>query len=256
MLGYALTGVLAAAAAGYLSKALSFSGFVATVIVGACISASFGIKGVLLIGAFFVSSTIWSKYKEKQKEKNVITEKGSRRDIFQVMANGGIAAVASLGLIFFPSPVWTGVFVASIAGSNADTWASELGVLSKGMPLSLRGFIRVQPGTSGAVSPFGTVAALAGSLFIGGIAAFLFKLSLPDAIILAVAGFIGNLIDTFFGAFFQITYKCEKCGIESEKRFHCETRTSPVKGYYWLNNDTVNLLSSLLAGVIGGLALL
>ena len=62
-------------------------------------------------------------------------------------------------------------YFGAIASANADTWATELGVLSRTPPRLITTGKPVAPGTSGGVTWYGTVAALAGSAFIG-VAAF------------------------------------------------------------------------------------
>ncbi|MGG1633013.1 hypothetical protein [Paenibacillus sp. NRS-1760] len=45
-------------------------------------------------------------------------------------------------------------------------------------------------------------------------------------------------------------YRCRVCGSEIERAAHCGSAAEQVRGFAWLNNDRVNLLSSLLAGVL------
>ena len=56
----------------------------------------------------------------------------------------------------------------SIAFATSDTWASEIGGNRiKGKTWSFDGFKQVPPGTDGAISVAGTLAAVAGALSIG-----------------------------------------------------------------------------------------
>ncbi|MFP3472421.1 DUF92 domain-containing protein, partial [Micrococcus sp. SIMBA_144] len=75
--------------------------------IGCAIALGFAWKGLLLLGLFFLSSTIWSKYKTELKD-NVeeIVEKGSSRDEYQVLANGGIAAFAGVMMVISPGEAW------------------------------------------------------------------------------------------------------------------------------------------------------
>jgi uncharacterized protein (TIGR00297 family) len=70
--------------------------------------------------------------------------------------------------VFYPDWrfTWTG-FVAALAAANADTWATELGVLSRKEPRLLTTGQKVEKGTSGAVSGYGILAAVAGAAAIG-----------------------------------------------------------------------------------------
>lgn len=146
---------------------LNVSGSIAAFFVGTCIALGLEYKGLLLLGAFFLTSSLLSKYKKSQK--NAMEEKiakGSERDGFQVLANGGAASMASILYIATNDALWIYLFAILIASSNSDTWASEIGSLSKKKPLSIKNFCLAETGTSGAVSLLGTVAAICGSFLL------------------------------------------------------------------------------------------
>ena len=63
-------------------------------------------------------------------------------------------------------------------------------------------------------------------------------------------GFIGNVIDTLVGAYFQQVYECGQCGITTEKKNHCQIPTTRIKGFILVDNDMVNFLSGSIAAVI------
>lgn len=233
-------------------RLLTVSGGIAATVVGILTILGLHMKGLVLLGMFFASSSMWSKYKRTQKYK--VEErhaKGSRRDWQQVLANGGGAAVSSLLYFLFPHPLWIVSFCIMIAGSNSDTWASEIGTLSKKQPLSVRTFTFVPRGTSGAISVLGSFAGFCGAFFIAGLSYYLFELDVFTASFILFFGFLGNIIDTLLGAFLQATYVCEKCNLETEKLSHCGQRTKKVRGYSFLNNDVVNFLSSFMSSIIG-----
>ena len=118
------------------------------------------------MGLFFCSSSLWSKMKSSNKRKaEELLVKGSQRDWQQVMANGGLAAMASALYYYTGAPIWLLGACICIAAANSDTWASEVGSMSKGKPISIKTFRRVDRGTSGAVSLLGTCAAVMGSLY-------------------------------------------------------------------------------------------
>ena len=231
---------------------LSFSGGIAAFICGLAIAMGAGWKGLVLLGIFFGSSSLLSKLKRDEKKKfESRHEKGSQRDWVQVFANGGIPAVLAILLIFMNENWLVIGFSIAFASANADTWASELGVLSKGKPISIKSFRRVEPGTSGAVSFKGTLAAAAGSLVVSLSAAALFSFHWADFFVVFIFGFFGMLIDTLLGAFFQAVYRCKVCGAEVECRRHCNSETTLVKGKDPIRNDAVNLISCLGASLLG-----
>jgi uncharacterized protein (TIGR00297 family) len=265
-----LLGLLLSAAigyAGYTKDALSRSGAVGAVLIG---TAVFGLGGwdwgILLI-AFFVSSSLLSRY--RRLEKASLAEKfakGSRRDLGQTMANGGLGALLAIGSALYPHWLWLAAYVGAMATVNADTWATEVGVLSRTRPRLITSGQEVEVGTSGAVSWLGTTATLAGGLFIGLLAALL-QLAwqgeevLGQAWLLLLAGLLGglggSLFDSLLGATVQAIYYCDRCAKETERPLHhCGTETRRLRGWRWLDNDLVNLTSSAVgAAVASGLAI-
>ncbi|GCD81842.1 DUF92 domain-containing protein [Parageobacillus thermoglucosidasius] len=227
---------------GLFVRSLSISGAMATVIVGMIVGKAFSWKGLMLLGVFFVSSSVWSKIGKKRKQKLIEkVEKGEQRDYIQVFANGGVAVLISFLAIVHPSSLWLDLFIISIAAANADTWASEIGSLSRQTPRLLTNFKKVEAGTSGAVTLLGLLASFLGAAFIGTVSAIQWK----DISIITIAffGWFGSLLDTLFGAVWQAVYRCPVCGIETERKEHCRQPTVHIKGCRFVNNDVVNALS-------------
>ncbi|MDP4090792.1 MAG: DUF92 domain-containing protein, partial [Bacillota bacterium] len=155
------------------------------------------------------------------------------------------------------TPVFIFAYAASFASANADTWASEIGVLSKGEPISILTLKRTQRGNSGAVSILGITASISGAVFIGFFFFTGYVLScgwenelLTHTIVITAAGFLGSIIDSFLGALLQAKYRCVVCGKVTEKKIHHERDTEHISGIRFINNDMVNLLSCLSASVI------
>lgn len=243
--------ILLTAITGYLLKSLSISGAIAAFLTGLTVYSGFGINGLILLGVFFASSSLWSKYKSSAKKAlDEKLAKGARRDWRQVAANGGTAAIFSIFNDFHYDVIWVIGFTVSMASSNSDTWASEIGSVSKRKPIYIRTFKRVDRGTSGAISLLGTTASLFGSLLIALVSALLFNLNTAQLIIIFLFGFMGNIIDTLFGAYYQQAYICKICGIETEKKCHCRESTTRIKGLSFVDNDMVNFLSGLIAAVL------
>ncbi len=227
----------------------------------------FGLGGwawTIILMAFFISSSLFSRlFKRKKISAERMAAKGSRRDAAQVLANGGVAGVFVLLHAFLPHQdlFWLG-YCAALAAANADTWATELGVLNRRKPVKLFTGQPVEAGTSGAVSLAGTLAALAGAGFMGLFSWFLHPAGAEaGAMVLGVitfAGLAGSLVDSALGAKVQAIYFCPSCARETEQypRHSCGTETLFLRGRKWLNNDWVNLactLSASLLAVIPGL---
>ncbi|HID86480.1 MAG TPA: DUF92 domain-containing protein [Anaerolineae bacterium] len=254
---------------GYRGRALAPSGVAGAILVGTPILGLGGWTWGLLLIAFFLSSSLLSRYREG--EKRGLAEKFAKvggRDLGQALANGGWGALLAVVHAFRPHPLLFTAFVGAMAAVNADTWATELGVLSPTPPRLITTGQKVPVGTPGGVSSLGLSASLAGALLIGLLALILERLapggnSTPSARWLPVAaslgGLTGSLLDSLLGATVQGIYYCEACGKETESRVHrCGATTRQVRGWRWLDNDGVNLLSSVVgsvvAGVVGGFA--
>lgn len=264
-----LTGAILAGLVGlaaYLGKMLTPGGAAAAAILGTVVFGLGGGSWAVILLMFFISSSLLSFLLKKRKsaaESNYA--KGSTRDAGQVLANGGLGGLAVFMQLFFPqSPLPWLLFGAAFAAANADTWATELGVLDPSLPRLITTGKRVERGTSGGVSRVGTLAALTGAAFISlgmllvspaGMTAPSIHEKLVWALIVLVSGFTGSLVDSILGATLQAMYYCPTCRKETEKYpLHtCGTPTRFIRGWQWMNNDWVNLfctLSACLAGVI------
>lgn len=232
-------------------KSLSKSGAIAAIIVGSLIYQGLLSEGLLILGTFFCTSSFWSFYKSKlKKDLEEKHEKGSKRDWVQVFANGGVAALSSFLYYLTNDFIWVIAFLTSLASATGDTWSSEIGPLSKRPPLSVKSFKIVEAGTSGAVSILGTISAIVGVGVITIFGMFLLPITAKMAWIIFVFGILGNGIDTFLGAYFQRTYRCVVCSLETEKPFHCKQKARKIRGSSLLNNDGVNFLAGLLSPVL------
>ncbi|MCZ8518066.1 MULTISPECIES: DUF92 domain-containing protein [Paenibacillus] len=259
-----LLGSTAIAGAAYLKRSLALSGFLAAVLLGTLMYAAGSAAWFGTLIAFFITSSLLSKWKARRK---AAAEEGyaksGRRDAGQVLANGGLGLLLCLGAAFFPHPAWWAAFIGVMATVTADTWATEVGGLSRTAPRSIISLRPVAAGTSGGVTPLGLGASAAGGLFIGA-AAWAFGL-LPAASMLPegsvssaaalctlglAAGLAGSLADSWLGAVLQAMYRCSVCGRDIEKNRHCGAAAVPVRGWAWMTNDFVNGLSSALGGVV------
>jgi uncharacterized protein (TIGR00297 family) len=263
--GLLLSGIIGWA--GYRKESLSASGVLGALVVGTLIFGMGGWMWGLLLIAFFVSSSFLSHYRQVDKEG--LAEKfakGHRRDLGQTLANGGWGAVLATLYAFSPNPLLWAAFVGTMATVNADTWATEVGVLNPTPPRLITTGQRVSVGSSGGVSTLGTLAALGGGLFIGVVALVLSGIAslwkhqplrwmdlwlIPVAI---VGGLAGSFFDSLLGATAQAIYYCDACREETESTIHrCGAQTRQIRGYRWLNNDRVNLLSSVVGGLVAAL---
>src|SRR3990170_4670055 len=134
-LGLALAALISLTA--WRLGALTGSGALAASLVGGLTYGLGGLPAAILLVAFFGSSSLLSRSYAGSKRKAAANfAKGGRRDWAQVAANGGLPVLAFWGGAsgLFPPPIAWVAFSAALATVNADTWATELGVLSKTPP--------------------------------------------------------------------------------------------------------------------------
>jgi uncharacterized protein (TIGR00297 family) len=262
LLGFVLSGVISALA--YRRGSLAPSGVMGAMTLGTLIFGLGGWVWGLTLVAFFVSSSALSHYKATTKaglaEKFA---KGHRRDLGQTLANGSAGALIAIAYAVWGEPALLAAYLGAMATVNADTWATELGVLNPTPPRLITNGRVVEVGTSGGVSRLGTLATAAGALTIG-LAALGFDLvgvlvsggdnpwryvwAAPVALI---GGLAGSLVDSLLGASVQAMYFCPACAKETEKQLHgCGTPTRHQRGWRWLNNDVVNFISSLAGALV------
>lgn len=251
-LGLAIAAALAAAA--WRLRLLAPSGALAAVLLGGLTFGLGGLPAAIVLVAFFASSSALTRLFSKRKKALAKTfSKGGRRDWVQVLANGGPALLA-LGLgaaDWLPQAVAWPAFVAALAGATADTWATELGVLSPGQPQLITTGQRVPKGTSGGVSLVGSLAAAAGALLIALVAGLVGAGFMHPSFLLSVllAGVLGSYFDSLIGATVQAIYYCPDCKKETEQHplHSCGAATTRRRGWAWMSNDWVNFLSGLFS---------
>ena len=281
LLGFALM-----AYAAYKWNYLTANGTVGAFVIGVLCTWIFGVAGFVLPLLFFVSSNVIEKIRiHMQKEEgNFIEKKNGRRDLIQVLANGLMAVLAAvifaisdsyfkmnalvaaddakkllLMKIMFAAIV---MFGAAMTEATSDTWAGEIGRLSKKPPVSLKTGKIVPRGVSGGVTLLGYGGGLLGAAFIAifwyvlfsGISGQmdLFMNKLPSGFaVITLCGFAGCVFDSFLGAFFQSLYIDADSGKYTEKKKSPSGKDNALfSGIQWMDNDMVNLASNFLSAVM------
>jgi uncharacterized protein (TIGR00297 family) len=256
---------------GYWARALSLSGAIAACIVGGTILGFGGWAWAVLLVLFFVSSSALSFFRRTDARKLTASEtfdKGGRRDAAQVAANGGVGALLALLSFFTPPHISTILFCAytgSLAAATADTWATEIGVLSRTQPRIITNMKPATPGTSGGVTWLGSGASAVGALIVSVVAALLAATPLftpptqhrMHALALLGAGLAGGIMgaltDSLLGATVQASYICPRCDKPTESRVHkCGTPTRLARGMQWISNDVVNSAATLTGALVSG----
>lgn len=236
---------------GWLVRALSLSGMLVAVVVGTVIFGLGGLPWAALMIAFFLSSSLLSKmFSGRKQVVSVKFEKGAQRDWGQVFANSAVGAFMAVITLLFPNESWPWLaYAGALATVNADTWATELGVLSRKSPRLITNGKIVPTGTSGAITLTGTLATFIGGGFIA-LTGWVFASESRSWGFLAavsLAGLVGSLIDSLLGATIQAIYYDPERQKETERRILQPdgSPATPVRGQDWMNNDMVNLISSV-----------
>jgi uncharacterized membrane protein len=282
---------------GYLKNSLSISGAISAFFVGFIALASSYRCGIILI-VFYYSGSKFTKLKEKEKAKlehNYAV--CGQRTASQVLANSLLGtAVAVLLLVYceedgnisfahyrflptkyivvlkyivvprfnFSAYLWS-LYVAHYATATADTWASEVGILSTTKPRLITSFFtkQVPPGTNGAMSLLGTVASAAGGCCIG-LLFWLMSFTNPDqdidqkqypmVVFASICGLLGSIFDSLLGATLQATYYDteRKCIVRTKSEIiqAFEKDVITVSGMDILSNEAVNFVSIAMTMIL------
>lgn len=259
---------------GLKRKGVSRSGAVLGFIVGLLLALANHAYLACLV-TFFLSSSRATKFRSSEKRTFEEEFKGGegRRNWVQVLCNAGMPLQLSILYLIdcgsgerpidfttYYRSSWLSVGVmSSLACCNGDTWASEFGtVLSTGDPILITTGKRVPRGTNGGVSLIGLLVSLLGGVLIG-LAYFITNVYAIDKDILdaatpqwpiivfgGVAGLFGSLLDSVLGATIQFTGQSETGRIVSAPG----EGVKHVSGIRVLDNHSVNLISSIVTGVL------
>jgi len=256
---------------GLKRKSLSISGAITAWIVG-FLSIACGLRGFLLL-IFYKLGSSATKYKKSVKERiDGDASKSSVRGPYQVLACSAISVACSVyhalyfgeerAINFDESPTTSSIactIIAHHAVCLGDTFASELGILSKSKPFLITAPWRnVPPGTNGGISIEGTIWSAVGGALIG-LSTILIDMTSglevkakPTIFYGILCGLLGSALDSLIGATLQASY------YDYDKRLtscHKVESNQSIKdtGFDLLTNAQVNLVSIIPIIVAGGL---
>ena len=242
------------AVAAYLAKALSVSGSLSAFVMGIIVLWTTRFEGFLLFMLFFVSCTVVGKISKKirssTKRTEIAEKKGHRRDYVQVLSNGLMATIAALFWFFSAKDTALIMFGAAVAEATSDTFAGEIGRLSKHDPVSIRNLKPVPVGMSGGVTFLGMLGAFLSSAVIAFCWYVSFQgVSIYAAVLVCLMGFAGAVIDSYLGAYVQAHYVDPDTGMLTESDVKDGRKLELAQGIRWVDNDMVNLLSNIFSSV-------
>jgi uncharacterized protein (TIGR00297 family) len=238
------------ALAAWRARALTAGGAIAAFVVGAATFGAGGWPAAAVLFAFFVPSALLSRAGAARKQAMTDTGKHGPRDARQVLANGGVAAACALVAVGGHG-AFAAAFAGAFAAAAADTWATEIGVLSSEQPRSILTFQPVAAGLSGGVTVGGTLASIAGAIAVASTASIT---GVAPFLPVAAAGVAGSLADSAIGAALQALRWCPNCARSCETDPHvCGTPTQLRRGIAWMDNDAVNLAATLTGAAVAAL---
>ncbi len=189
---------------------LDIKGSIGTFIIGSLILYSGGFKWVIPLLVFLTFGSLLSKLNERK----------SKRNLYQVLANGSISFILSIINIFYPSDLWYFIHLCVVSAMASDTFSTEIGMKFSNKAYFILNFKEVEKGTSGGVSLIGFVGGILGSLII--------SIFHSKWIFVFLIGILGNIIDSIIGA--------------------------TLENKNLISNNLTNFLASLFSSIIGFLA--
>ncbi|KIZ01588.1 Maltose excess protein 1 [Monoraphidium neglectum] len=175
--GAAVAGLMALR--GLRKRSLSPSGAAAAFLVGLVTMQASYTSGLLLILFYLTSSKLTKLQQDRKQQLEESFKVDGQRSATQVLSNslGGVVAAVTTQcaplVVADPQQAaavqWaaTAAFLGHYAAVCADTWASEVGILSTRPPRLVTTWRVVPPGTNGAVSALGCACSAAAGVFMG-----------------------------------------------------------------------------------------
>lgn len=187
--------------------------------------------------------------KKRKAQATALHERKGARSIAQVLANGLPPLIMAVLFYLTGRKACLLAVFACLAAATADTFSSEIGMLSKKDPVSILTRKKVQRGMSGGVTLLRLMGALVGASLISILVVPQFGITGMTAVILA--GLADSLLDSVMGEALQAKYEVP-CSEEKSVQHLTEHKTldgAPLKlvrGISRMNNDVVNFTSAFV----------
>ena len=231
----------------FFTKSIDYFGSLASCGVVFCFAYLGGLKSLFyLLGCYFtifVISFISKKIKNNGKPRKPKT-------FIQIFANGIMGVVFMYLAYRYTHPIFATVSYIAIAGCFIDSISSDIGVLSKKRPYDFILKRHVDAGISGGVSLLGTMAALVASVVCAFFICYLLEFKWIAILLFTALIFIQTLIDSMLGTLAQAKYVCTVCGKLVERPYHCNESAVYKRGIKLVDNNMVNLISSIITSLI------
>ena len=220
-------------------RMLSNDGAVAALLLAVVIVTAGGWWWAAPVLFFFITGSLLGRM---LRSRATVTEQKHHRprDWQQVLANGGVGGMMAMIYTFYPTHLHAKLYLVSLAVCTADTWASEIGNAIRGATYDIVTGKRMPKGLSGGISVAGTLGAAAGAAGLAVVGVAVVKSHDLTWWPIALAGFMGMLLDSLLGSRLQARYRHPDGSIVD---YRPTPDASPITGYTWITNDAVNVLS-------------
>lgn len=215
-----ISGVLSAALSiiAYYFRMLTFTGALASLFVGYTVGVFSSIEWLILLIAFTLVGLIITRMDIKEKNTHGLQEGNFGERTHKNVLGVGIPACIFaflFGILHGPfngeyDLALTVAFISTLTVAAADTVASEIGIRDKKVWL-ITTFERVKRGTNGGISVLGTASSLVAAALTAVIGWLLIFRGIDVYVLIPIAmGFLGNIIDSVFGAALENKGKISK----------------------------------------------
>lgn len=245
-MGLSLTILLLA----YKIRSITPDGMVAAFLTSITLYSLGGVWVATSLLVFFILGSIVSKIKNEIKVKaESLQEDSGARTWKQVLANSLPASIIvwlayifpENNLILFPA-------FAVFAAAAADTFSSEIGMMSKGKVFNILTGKAMPGGLSGGVTWLGLGAGLLGSFLLS---LFAFpQYGWKGVLYIFILGFLGTIFDSIIGIALQSKYIGPDGQLQDKAISPYEM---PIKGLKVITNNAVNFISLSLVSLSGQL---
>ncbi|HIQ13322.1 MAG TPA: DUF92 domain-containing protein [Thermoprotei archaeon] len=230
----------------YVNKFLDGNALILSLAIGAIVLFIGGWGYFILLLIFLIVGSFMAKLVENTRS--------ALRTWYNVLANGFWPALSIAILPFSPDKITPAIFyLGSLNAMFSDTVSTEVGIYLGDKPRLITSPKKiVDKGLSGGVTIDGLLGGFLAAYSFALISSVLINFSWNSVFINSIwlSGFISSVSDSLLGSLLQVKYRCSVCGKTVEYNLHCGSETTYLNGFKWINNHTVNFLSSLVGGLL------
>lgn len=239
-----------------VSKSIDYYGALASMIIVFCYS-FFGLKeGIAFVLFCYGTICIISFYKKHYQNNSLLecqSDGKQGKNVLQILSNGGMGTFFIILYGIYQKQDFLFVSLICISGCFIDSISSDIGTFSKEKPYDFLKKKYVDKGISGGVSALGLFSAALFTLGISFLIIIISQMPMNYYCMTVIIIYTQTLLDSCFGSLIQVKLCCSKCGKITEKKVHCGQQTQYYSGIAFVDNNIVNVISSVLVGGIAWL---